>query len=171
MATQVAPGAQCAVAAAAVPCVSSSRRSTAGLCSFGGLRPLPASTKMEKSLRDALKAVPASRRGGAMAAQMVAAPATRGADVEFTTDVFTKEKITPAGRDEVCWTSVSSFVCLLLRFGLVSGAFCRKTLSNWGFWAWSGDCDVSCFAATMGSGLVSYSRFSHGQICYGAAGV
>jgi ketol-acid reductoisomerase len=35
-----------------------------------------------------------------MAAQMVAAPATRGADVEFTTDVFTKEKITPAGRDE-----------------------------------------------------------------------
>lgn len=48
-----------------------------------------------------------------MAAQMVAAPATRGADVEFSTDVFTKEKITPAGRDEVCWPSVSSFDYLL----------------------------------------------------------
>lgn len=104
MATQVAPGAQCAAAAAVatVPSASSSRRNTAGLCSFGGLRPLPSSTKLEKSLRDAVTAVPSSRRGGAMAAQMVAAPATRGADVEFTTDVFTKEKITPAGRDEVC---------------------------------------------------------------------
>jgi ketol-acid reductoisomerase len=47
-------------------------------------------------------AVPASRRGGAMAAQMVAAPATRGADVEFNTDVFRKDKIILAGRDEVC---------------------------------------------------------------------
>jgi ketol-acid reductoisomerase len=31
----------------------------------------------------------------------VAAPAVRGADVEFQTEVFKKEKITPAGRDEV----------------------------------------------------------------------
>jgi hypothetical protein len=36
-----------------------------------------------------------------VAATMVAAPAVRGADVEFQTETFKKEKITLAGRDEV----------------------------------------------------------------------
>eukprot|EP00897_Mesotaenium_endlicherianum_P009340 jgi/Mesen1/8434/ME000475S07695 len=38
--------------------------------------------------------------GGAMAAHMVAAPAKRGAEVEFESSIFNKEKVTMAGRDE-----------------------------------------------------------------------
>jgi ketol-acid reductoisomerase len=56
--------------------------------------------KLEKSLKDAVAAVAGKRRGGAMAASMVATPAVRGTDVEFSTEIFKKEKITPAGRDE-----------------------------------------------------------------------
>ena len=72
---------------------------SAKMASFSGLRSLAFAPKLEKSLR---AAVPAGRRrGGAMVASMVAAPAVRGADVEFLTETFKKEKITPAGRDEV----------------------------------------------------------------------
>lgn len=95
----------CAAAAAAA---TSTHRSTemagAKVASFAGLRSVAFAPKLERSLRDAVAAVPASRRGGragALVASMVAAPAVRGADVEFQTEIFNKEKITPAGRDEV----------------------------------------------------------------------
>jgi ketol-acid reductoisomerase len=75
----------------------------AKVASFAGLRSVAFAPKLERSLREAVAAVPSSRRsgrGGAMVASMVASPAVRGADVEFQTEVFKKEKITPAGRDE-----------------------------------------------------------------------
>lgn len=91
-------------AAAATAAVSSTHRSTemvgTKVASFAGLRSVAFAPKLERSLRDAVKAVPASRRAGALAASMVAAPAVRGADVEFQTEIFNKEKITLAGRDE-----------------------------------------------------------------------
>jgi hypothetical protein len=73
------------------------------VASFAGLRSVAFGAKVERSLRDAVAAVPSrsSGRGGAVAATMVAAPAVRGADVEFQTETFKKEKITLAGRDEV----------------------------------------------------------------------
>lgn len=72
---------------------------SAKIASFSGLRSVAFAPKLEKSLR---AAVPAGRRnGGAMVASMVASPAVRGADVEFQTEIFSKEKITLAGRDEV----------------------------------------------------------------------
>ena len=76
----------------------------ARMSSFAGLRSVGLAPKLERSLREAVAAVPASRRsarGGAMVASMVAAPAVRGTDVEFQTEVFKKEKITPGGREEV----------------------------------------------------------------------
>ena len=73
------------------------------VASFAGLRSEAFAPKLEKSLRDAVAAVPSAKTGcgGALAASMVVAPAVRGTDVEFQTEVFKKEKITPAGRDEV----------------------------------------------------------------------
>jgi ketol-acid reductoisomerase len=71
---------------------------SAKIATFSGLKSVTFAPKIEKSLR---AAVPAGRRnGGAMVASMVASPAVRGADVEFQTEIFSKEKITPAGRDE-----------------------------------------------------------------------
>ncbi|KAG0601673.1 hypothetical protein M758_11G130800 [Ceratodon purpureus] len=96
----------CAAAAStAVAQRSSEMVGSAGakVASFAGLRSVAFMPKLERSLRDAVAAVPASRRsgrGGAMAASMVASPAVRGTDVEFQTEIFKKEKITPAGREE-----------------------------------------------------------------------
>jgi ketol-acid reductoisomerase len=71
------------------------------VASFSGLRSVAFAPKLERSLRDAVATVPAARRGGgALAASMVASPTVRGANVEFHTEVFKKENITPAGRDE-----------------------------------------------------------------------
>jgi len=96
---------QCAVAA------TSGHRSSemvvgAKMGTFAGLRSVAFAPKLEKSLRDAVAAVPVSRSGGragVLGASMVAAPVVRGADVEFQTEIFNKEKITLAGRDEVSW--------------------------------------------------------------------
>lgn len=72
------------------------------MTSFSGLRTVAFVPKLKKSLCDAVAvAGRRSGRAGAMVASMVAAPAVRGTDVEFHTETFTKEKITPAGRDEV----------------------------------------------------------------------
>ncbi|KAG0557491.1 hypothetical protein KC19_11G134700 [Ceratodon purpureus] len=96
----------CAAAAStAVAQRSSEMVGSAGakVASFAGLRSVAFMPKLERSLRDAVAAVPASRRsgrGGAMVASMVASPAVRGTDVEFQTEIFKKEKITPAGREE-----------------------------------------------------------------------
>jgi ketol-acid reductoisomerase len=70
------------------------------MASFSGLRTVAFAPKLEKSLSASVAAVPSRMRGGAIAASMVASPALRGADVEFQSEVFKKEKITPAGRDE-----------------------------------------------------------------------
>lgn len=89
--------------AAVVPRSSDMAGSAAAarMASFSGLRSVAFAPKLEKSLKDAVAAVAGKRRGGAMAASMVATPAVRGTDVEFSTEIFKKEKITPAGRDEV----------------------------------------------------------------------
>ncbi|KAG0608193.1 hypothetical protein M758_8G086300 [Ceratodon purpureus] len=92
----------CAAASTAVSHRATEVVGSAGVkvASFAGLRSVAFGAKVERSLRDAVAAVPARRNGGALAASMVAAPAVRGADVEFQTEIFKKEKITPAGRDE-----------------------------------------------------------------------
>lgn len=109
-------------AAAATAAVSSTHRSTemvgTKVASFAGLRSVAFAPKLERSLRDAVTAVPASRRAGALAASMVAAPAVRGADVEFQTEIFNKEKITLAGRDEVNFANCMTCRILNTRMGL-----------------------------------------------------
>ena len=95
-----------ALAPRALAVVSSeSSSSSAGCSSRPQLRPfegLRGQVTLERSLRDAVAAVTVPRRGrgGALVASMVAAPVTRGTDVEFHTKVFKKEKITPPGREE-----------------------------------------------------------------------
>ncbi|XP_024359537.1 ketol-acid reductoisomerase, chloroplastic [Physcomitrium patens] len=93
----------CATASAGVAHRSSETvvgSANAKMASFSGLRIVAFAPKLEKSLSAAVAAVPSRMRGGAIAASMVASPALRGADVEFQSEVFKKEKITPAGRDE-----------------------------------------------------------------------
>ena len=51
--------------------------------------------------RISLSAVPSSRGNGAMTCSMVVAPAKRGAEVEFETSLFKKEKVNFAGHEEV----------------------------------------------------------------------
>lgn len=92
----------CAAPSSSVAHRSSEVLGSAGpkMTSFAGLRSVAFAPKLEKSLRNAVAAVPCWRRGGAMSINMVATPAVRGVDVEFQTEIFKKEKITPAGRDE-----------------------------------------------------------------------
>lgn len=110
--------------------------------SFAGLRSVAFAPKLGKSLREAVAASRRGGRAGALVASMVAAPAVRGADVEFQTEVFNKEKITPAGRDEVSsiTTSGVGFRILKLAFGpvvkfhsLIFSNFMPGYGSKWGF--------------------------------------
>lgn len=90
------------------------------LRSFEGLKESQKGVFVEKkktiSLKDAVAAVPLKRAGGggALCAHMVAVPATatRGADIEFSSDVFKKEKVSLAGRDEVGLAGLVVFGCL-----------------------------------------------------------
>ena len=51
--------------------------------------------------RISFSAAPSSRGNGAMTCSMVIAPAKRGAEVEFETSLFKKEKVNFAGHEEV----------------------------------------------------------------------
>ncbi|KAH9556190.1 hypothetical protein CY35_07G013100 [Sphagnum magellanicum] len=104
--------------AALAPCASPASRQQQGvqrsdasecqklrLRSFEGLKSQGVFLDKTRSLKDTVLSAVSRRRGGgggALCAHMVAVPATstRGADIEFNTDVFKKEKITLAGRDE-----------------------------------------------------------------------
>jgi len=117
--------------AALVPCASQQQhgahRSDASencnklrLRAFEGLQESQKGVFVEKkktmSLNNAVAAVPLKRAGGggALCAHMVAVPATatRGADIEFSSDVFKKEKVGLAGRDEVGHAGLVVFGCL-----------------------------------------------------------
>jgi ketol-acid reductoisomerase len=127
--------------AALAPCASPASRQQQGvqrsdasecqklrLRSFEGLKSQGVFLDKTRSLKDTVLATVSRRRGGgggALCAHMVAVPATstRGADIEFNTDVFKKEKVTLAGRDEVGRAWLAAFFLCMLFFLAVSRRF------------------------------------------------